>query len=504
MEYLLTSKEMKACDTGTIEGFGVPSEVLMERAALSVAEEIVSLTRKKSMKRFLVVCGTGNNGGDGIAIARLLFLKGYQAEILFPGAPERATSQTKLQYQIAQNYGIPIYTRCPENDYDGIVDALFGIGLSRNLEGEYAACIRWMNERKGIKIAVDIPSGICADTGAVMGEAFRADLTVTFGFAKIGQMLYPGASYTGRLLVKEIGIDEHGFLGMQPAVRALTGTDLIHLPERRPDGNKGTFGRILVMAGSVDMAGAAVFSAKACYASGAGLVKVFTPKENRTILQTLVPEAILETYDRSGDGAEKIQDGMSWADVIVLGPGISTDSFAAQMTELVLKEADVPCIVDADALNLIAQHKEWLRLSKAPLILTPHLGEMARLTGKPVSQLKENLIQEALDFATEFCVCTVMKDARTVIALPDGSIYVNRSGNSGLATAGAGDVLTGVVAALAAQGMSLEQAAVFGVYVHGLAGDLMAGELGTYGLTAEALIRGIPKILKEGKTDETI
>ena len=503
MKYLLNSREMKACDTGTIEYFGVLSAVLMERAALSVIEELENI--KLEFQTCLVVCGSGNNGGDGFAIARLLYLKGYDVCILFYGSEEKATEETRRQIGIVKKYKIPIVSELPKKSYDLVIDSLFGIGLARNLEGRYYELILQLNQMTGFKMAVDIPTGISADNGQIMGTAFRADVTVTFGFAKIGQILYPGAQYTGRLAVKDIGIDTYGFLGSFPKVKTLEQEDLRMVPRRPKDGNKGTFGKILIMAGSIDMAGAGVLSARAAYAAGGGLVRIFTPKENRTIMQTLVPEAVLTTYDTRADETEKIISCLDWADVIVLGPGIGTGVFSKKMTETVLKYTEKTCIVDADALNLMAENKDILNTTGADLIITPHLGEMSRLAGMTVAEIKEDLLGTARKFSETYHIITVMKDVRTITVLKDGTAYLNQSGNSGMAVAGSGDVLTGVIAALAAQGCPPRIAAPLGVYIHGLSGDLKKSEKGEYGLLASDLTEGVSLVLKEGiKENETL
>ena len=505
MEYLLNSREMKACDSGTIGYFGVPSLVLMERAALAASEEI--MRRIPAPAKCLAVCGSGNNGGDGLAIARLLFLKGYKVQIVFAGNREKMSEETAVQLAIAEKYQIPVTDKMPgEDEPDIIVDSIFGIGLSRAVEGRWGEILDRMNRMKGYKVAVDIASGISADTGQILGRAFRADLTVTFGFAKIGHILYPGAEYTGELAVRDIGIDEHGFLGNMPRVRGITKEDLAKIPARPENGNKGTFGKILIIGGSRNMAGAGVFSATAAYRSGGGLVRILTHESNRLIMQTLIPEAVLTTYEeKPGEEDEKILDCLFWADVIVLGPGIGTGEFAQHLTKLVLFNAAAPCILDADALNIIGKHMDWLTEMKAEKIITPHMGEMARLTGRSIRELKEDPVKEASAFAEKYHAITVLKDARTVTALPGGDVFINRSGNSGMATGGSGDVLTGVLAGLAGQGCELSLAAPLGVYLHGLAGDEAARERGKRGMTASDIAQAVGIILKEGFTEnETI
>ncbi len=602
MEIVLNSSQMKQCDKTTIETFGMPSLVLMERAALGVAEEIerhlaigypaVTVCWEGSPgcpaagyghgnKKYsaLIACGHGNNGGDGLAIGRLLWQKGYQVTILMPPSNGKLSEETKVQKKILGNYGIAITDEMPSQAFDVIVDALFGIGLTRDLQGIYREYIAGMNGKTGLKVAVDIPSGIHADTGAVMGAAFRADVTVTFAFAKLGLLLYPGAEYAGKVLVKDIGISRHslpgaglpawdnsrhGLSGMethpgaggQPPVFSLGPEDLSMVPARKAYSNKGTFGKVLVAAGQKNMAGAAFLSGNAAYATGAGLVKIFTEEANREILQGLLPEAILATYsegkeleeetlsgastasncvgkeleeetlsgasavsngrkkdleeeilpeailatysgEKSGEGQlEKLLgEALSWATAAVVGPGLGTGETARRIVRFALKEAEIPLILDADGLNLVAKAPEWLKGAKAPVIVTPHLGELARLTGSSIPDIQQGLLQAARAFAAEYHVICVLKDARTVTALPDGRAYINTSGNHGMATGGAGDVLTGVLAGLIAQGMDLEQAAPAGVYLHGAAADRQAAELGAYGMTARDIVSGIRAVL---------
>lgn len=485
MEWLVNAKEMKVCDTNTIDYFGVPSVVLMERAALQTVELIE--TRRYDTRRILVVCGTGNNGGDGFAIARMLFLKHIQVELLLIGDAKRLTKEANTQYQICRKYEIPLIEEI-QDEYTLVIDALFGIGVSRNLEGTYLDIIEQMNGLHGVKLAVDIPSGISADNGSVMGAAIRADVTVTFGYRKLGLVLYPGAQYAGEVVLADIGITEHSWLQKKPGVMAMEKMDLNRLMRRTPEGNKGTFGKVLVIGGSVNMAGAAYFSAKAAYKSGCGLVRIYTTEENRTMLQTRLPEAILTTYAKGKADNSKLTEALSWADVIIIGPGMGTDETARNILELTLKNAAVPVVIDADACNLLAKDAKVLLNPHTDLILTPHLGEMARLSGRSVSYLKENAISFAEEFAREYDVVCVLKDARTVVAIPYGRTYLNLSGNDGMATAGSGDVLSGIIGGLIAQGLHAELAAPAGVYWHGMAGNLAVQERGRHGVMAETII----------------
>ncbi len=505
MRYILTSEQMQKCDANTMDGYGVPSAVLMERAACSAVEVIVEAFSDPGTS-VLIACGTGNNGGDGLAMARLLFLKGYTVTVLFPGEEEKCSEEAARQLGIVRKYGIEVIKQLPSEEFldeelsdtafDVVVDALFGIGLSRDIEGIYRTVIDDLNALSAMKVAVDIPSGLSADTGKVMGVAFRADVTVTFGFAKIGQLLYPGADYCGGLFVKDIGIDEMSLPGVEPDILMAEPKDLALLPKRENDTNKGSYGKILIVAGSYNMAGAAAFSAQAAYRSGAGLARVVTDAANREIIQTLVPEAILATYDEKTDMEAFVKEQTIWADAIILGPGIGRSRQAENLVQNILAEATVPCLVDADGLNILASHPEWIRESKATLLITPHPGEMSRLSGTSVLAVRDDLLGAARSYADEYGVITVLKDARTIIRMPGEVTWINTTGNNGMATAGSGDVLTGIIGALLGQGLPASDAAVLGVLIHGMAGDAAAETVGRTSLMASDLIDGICKVLK--------
>lgn len=520
MKYLVNSREMKQYDRNTTEHFGIPGLVLMERAAAAFVDELHA--RRVDLTRVLIVCGTGNNGGDGLAIGRMLSLAGSCVDIVLAGSREHASEQNVKQQEILSAYGFELLSEIPDKaGYTTVIDALFGVGLSRNVEGNYAALIDRLNALKGWKAAVDIPSGISSDSGAVLGVSFRADLTVTFAYIKTGMALWPGNEYTGAVAVKDIGITDRSFLGMMPQATAYELSDLTLLPERRRHSNKGTYGKLLVAAGSVNMAGAAYLCAKAAYASGCGLVRILTPEENRTILQGLIPEAVLTTYrtdelargitgcqENSVSAAltgrrhtntadQSVIEAINWADAVVCGPGIGTSKAAEQLLELVISHALVPVLLDADALNLTAKNKNLLKKLPAHTVVTPHLGEMSRLTGVSVPEIQSRLMACAEEFSKNWGAVCVLKDEHTVTAVPNGRIYLNMSGNPGLATAGSGDVLSGVIGSLIAQGMEEAQAAPLGVYLHGLAGDRMAEQTGMAGMMASDLPEGIRLVLKD-------
>lgn len=494
MRYLVNSREMRQYDNNTSEVLKVPSLLLMEQAAQAACEEIEKYVTKSD--RILIVCGIGNNGGDGLAVGRILFLKGYTVELVLIGDEKKATEQNQKQQEILKAYGVPVLKEVPKEDnYHMVIDAIFGVGLTRRIEGNYKSVIEDMNIRKGIKIALDIPSGVSADDGAILGVAFCADKTITFAFDKVGLHLWPGNVAVGDVIIKEIGITERSFLERRPTVMAVEDFDLNQLTVRPSHSNKGTFGKLLIVAGSVNMAGAAVLAGKSAYASGCGLVRILTPEENRLIIQTALPEAVLSTYTTKKVDEVLMKDAIDWAEVILLGPGIGTDNVAQTLVKQVLKNASVPVIMDADALNIVAKDTNILKRPHTEMVMTPHLGEMSRLTGDSVGFLQARLLDTAKDFANTYNVTCVLKDERTIISVPYGTTYVNLSGNAGMATAGSGDVLSGVIASLMAQGYNSELAAPLAVHLHGMAGDCMIKETGKAGLMASDLIHGIRRIL---------
>ncbi|MCF2647774.1 NAD(P)H-hydrate dehydratase [Niallia circulans] len=492
MEYLLNSEEMKRCDVTTIQKIGMPSMVLMERAALSVVEELDSF----DLTRVLVVCGSGNNGADGYAVARLLHLQNIKVDVLFVGDEQKRTTENKQQQKIAEYYGVSSVKKIENNPYTTIVDALFGIGLSRPLSGKYLEIIEQVNQAEGEILSVDIPSGISADNGKVMGNAIKATRTVTFAFRKLGLVLYPGADYAGVVKVKDIGITARGFEGRFPKIYTYTRKDLERIPRRQSYSNKGTYGKILVVAGSKNMSGAAYFSAKAAYRMGAGLVRIVTPEENRQILQTLLPESIVTTYQRSQLDGDWLTEAINWASAIVIGPGMGISEEAKYLLSKVLSISKVPLVIDADAITLVAKEPELLHDHEQKIIMTPHVGEMSRLTGKPIPKIADDIIEVAEKFAAEKKLTCVLKDARTIVTEGTEDTYVNISGNNGMATGGTGDVLTGVIVGLLAQGLREREAARLGVYIHGLAGDAAAAQKGPYGMLADDVCDAINEVVR--------
>lgn len=508
MEYLVNAEEMRRCDHAATEKFQIPAVVLMERAALGVYE-VVKEYWKKPAGNVLIVAGTGNNGADGIALGRLLKQAGFDVTFLVVGPEEKYSELMKRQLNIIHAFGWQHGTLFSEKEYDIMIDALFGIGLSRNLEGIYMQFVQKMNESNALKISVDIPSGIHTDTGAVMGAAFKADITVTFAYCKLGMVLYPGAEYAGKIVVKDIGITLPCFLGELPKVFTFLEKAPDLLPERKKDGNKGTFGKVLVIAGNDDMSGACLLSAEAALRAGCGMVRILTHKANREILAQKLPETMIDVYDtkdRSGLSSQ-LEKGCRWADCILLGPGCGVGEETEEKLDFVIEKCEKPLVIDADGLNQIAQDSKLYQFLKRSVseknravILTPHLGEFARLAKKKVTGIKEKLLEEVKEYAEDLGCVIVCKDVRTVVCAREKNMYLNLSGNCGMATAGSGDVLAGMITGLLAQAVKkaerLErekeaafEAAIAGVYLHGLAGDAACKEKNEYSLLAGDLIR---------------
>lgn len=488
MRYLVTAGEMRRYETNTIDKIGIPAIVLMERAALAAMEAveryIAGQSGRKRELTALVMAGMGNNGGDGLALSRLLAEKGFSVEVWCVGEIDKATELWRRQRKILQSYPVEFVTWPKRGEYTVIIDALFGIGLSRNIAGVFLEAVERFCGTEGYRIALDIPSGVDADTGRLWGDKIvRADETVVFGFCKPGLVLSPGCRYAGKLTVADIGIPQGSFFGQYPALFALDGRACDLLPGRDPDGNKGTFGKVLLAAGSLNMAGAAVLAAKAAYRSGAGMVKVITAPQNREILQIAVPEALVGTWDDLGES-------LMWADAIAAGPGLGRDDSAREALRRTIEESEKPLLVDADGLNLLAREERLAKcLSKQgaegrQIVLTPHMGELSRLTGEKIETLKAGRQEYARELAKRFHAVAVVKDSRTFISGESGPVCVNLSGNSGMATAGSGDVLAGVIVGLMAQEEDPFRAACLGAYLHGTAGDLAAARCGEHACMA--------------------
>ena len=492
MRQILSANQHRSADMRA-SALGIPSMVLMERAALAVVEEMEKAGL--DLSRALIFCGSGNNAGDGAAIARLLAERGLHPVVFACGDPAHYSEQMALQMHILESFDVSVIQAVQDgwsdeelldktdfSSFSVIVDAIFGIGVSREITGFYKHVIDTVNARRGSVpvVAVDMPSGVHTDSGAICGTALRADLTVTFTTGKAGLYLYPGASYAGRVAVRKIGIPVPADMQAECDLFELEDADIRQIPPRDEAGNKGTFKKLLVIAGSADIFGAAFLSAKAALLSGIGMVKVLTHEKNRTPLATLLPEALLATYDEKTDIATILSRDLAWADAVLAGPGLGTGPLSLKVLQTCLEQnsrlfsGPLPMVLDADALNLIAAHQELMGYLSGQIWITPHIGEMSRLTGYQAEEIKAHAVRVARQAAVDASVVVMMKDARTVTALPDGRCLINRSGSSALATAGSGDVLSGIAAAfLALYGQEVHgvPTAALAVYIHGKCGE---------------------------------
>ena len=521
---VLDAAGMKEADRLTIEELGIPSLVLMERAALAVVERVKAYATKES--RIGVLCGTGNNGGDGVAVARLLTEAGYDAAILVKDAglyttEEAGTAQKRSgtpeflqQMKIAVAQGVEICEPGDTSKYDIIVDALFGIGLSKPVEGVYGELLEQINRESHTVIAVDIASGISASDGGVCGVALCADETVTFGAAKWGHLLFPGKEYTGKLTVADIGFPKPVLMTHRTGVWLAPESIGRLLPVRPAYSNKGTFGKVAVVAGSRNMAGAAYFAACAAYRMGVGLVKIVTPECNREILQTLLPEAMLTTYTGEEELPAVVEEAVCFADAVVVGPGLGQSVEAEELVSLLRNtlcatENPPSSVWDADALNILAKNMQKEGVGSEPerlafldeylpenAVLTPHPGELSRLLNVPVKVLTENFLATAKRIASASNPVYVLKDAVT-LTIKNSECVINTTGNNGMATGGSGDVLCGVIAALLAQGKDPFTAATVGVWLHGEAGDTARNKVGAAPMIARDLLQAIGGLLEE-------
>ncbi len=497
MEKIVTQEEIRKIEDYVINKVGISALVLMEKAAMAIKQEIDH--RKCShTTRVLIMAGTGNNGADGLCLARLLALDHYDVTVLVSNASHKKTTEYLAQENSIQYYDVKVIREFPVEQFDIVVDAIFGFGLNREIEGEYADWIKKANQITAYKIAVDIPSGINTDEGRILGCAFHADETVTFSYLKPAHLFYPGTEYCGKVKVRSIGFPakcDEEVLGEASFVTM--GESENPLPIRRKDGHKGTFGKVLLVGGFEDMPGAIVMAATAALKSGAGMIKVVSEARNRDFILQMIKEAQFTPV-------EKLEDELEWPDVIVVGPGLGVKEKSEKALKTVLNKAkDVHLILDADALNLLAEHQngcmDALRNNHSiEVVMTPHMGELKRLTGSTMSELKQPSEQATRTLAQKENIVIVKKDARTCVFCGRMPIYVNCSGNEGMGTGGSGDVLSGIIAGLVAQNRKNTYNMVCAaVYLHGLCGDKVKERLGSYAVTAGEMIEVLPEVMME-------
>jgi NAD(P)H-hydrate epimerase len=523
----------------------------MERAGLAVVEKINELffpeqrtknkehRQEKEYKKIIILAGGGNNGGDGFVIARILHNQGRDVEVFMTSMPGRLTGDAKINYDAAKKFGVKIepirkfaarHSSLRKRDCL-IVDAILGTGLSKDVREPLSSLIKKINRMSLPVVSVDIPSGISSDTGRVMGCAVKAGYTVTFGLPKRGHLLYPGAEYSGRLFIEDIGFPGPLIESEKIKVNLTEREEMISLlPERPEYSHKGTYGHVLLVAGSKGKTGAALMAARACLKSGAGLVTIGIPESLVNTFQARVTEEMILPLPDKGNGTLSSESADAIlgfinkrANVLAVGPGLSSDDEISKLLCRLITESKVPIVIDADGLNALAGKTGILKKGRVPVILTPHVGEMARLlrqnkehrtkikeqraprmasqrgrqsTDEIREAIEDDRINTALEFAEKKKTYLVLKGVPTVTAAPDGNAFVNSTGNPGMATAGTGDVLTGMISAFLAQKLSPKDASVLGVYLHGFVGDIVAEKRGGRSMTASDIINAIPSAFK--------
>jgi hydroxyethylthiazole kinase-like uncharacterized protein yjeF len=503
---IATREIVREIDRKTIEKHGISGITLMENAGRATADVITE--EFPFAEKVAVFAGGGNNGGDGFVIARHLIGRGIAVTTYLAGSAGKYKGDALTNLRALKKSGGEIVelegSLRKYKQADLIVDALFGTGLDRELEGFYRKIIDFINSQPVTRLAVDIPSGLDANTGFPLGTAVLADVTVTFVLPKIGISVYPGLDYAGTVYVADISTP--GFLESDIPFELLTHASVRDvLKPRRPDTHKGTYGHLFILAGSPGKTGAATLASLGALRVGTGLVTVGIPASLNDIMEVKTTEAMTEPLPETDlrtlgkvsiKRAKEIIDNRKTA--LAIGPGMSVTKDTREFLFEIIRTTAVPMVIDADALTLIAEDPGILIKAKAPVVLTPHPGEMSRLTGITIGEIESDRIGVSLDFAKRYNVRLVLKGARTVVSTPGGNVYINTSGNAGMASGGMGDVLTGIIGGFLAQRLSPEDAARLGVFVHGLAGDAATRtQRGQAGIIAGDLTNELPHVLKE-------
>lgn len=509
---LAMNHQMQQIDRKAIDEYGIPSIVLMENAGKVVVDEILKM--RDQYQKVVIVCGPGNNGGDGFVIARHLYNLGVTVKVFVVGEISELNHDAMLNYSILKKLEFKIDEINDDTSMlaferflrpgNLIVDAIFGTGMSREVGGIYLRVIEAINEMAHQVLSVDLPSGIDGNTGHVLGTAIEADKTVALVIPKVGNILFPGSDYNGEVIIKGIGVPDVIIERVGIKYNLIT-EDIIAplVPHRKRNSHKGDYGKGQIVAGSIGMAGAAILACRAALRSGMGLLKLYIPESLNTLITTSIPEVITVPLSEVRRGVigitnfQRIIEDCCWPDVIAIGPGCGVNAEISELIKRLLNESEVPLVIDADGINALSKSLHWLENKKCPVVLTPHVGEMSRLTGLSAEEINGDPIGTAIRFSKQWKTVTVLKGARSVVATPEGEVFVNTNGNSGMATAGSGDVLTGVITSMIAQGLDPVGASVLGVYLHGRAGDIMVAERGEHGLLAGDLVLGLTKAIRE-------
>ena len=510
---VVTAEVMQQLDRRTIEEAGIPGVVLMENAGRGAVRVLIENYPNVLSGTVAIIAGKGNNGGDGFVIARYLINRGISVRIFLLGSRGKIQGDAKLNLdsvlkmktsftEIKDSAGWKAH-RGELESCTLIVDAIFGTGLTSDIRGLIGEVIHDLNGLTIPTVAVDLPSGLHPDTGAVLGCCVQADCTVTFALPKRGLFLYPGAQYAGRIKIVDISIPSSFVDEAALSDHVLSFADMSQaLKVRNPDTHKGDYGHVLAIAGSRGKTGAAALTCQAAIRVGAGLVTLGIPESLHGIMEQKLTEVMTEPLSEHTNGflgmgsLKKIQELMEGKKVLVLGPGLSTHEDTVKLVHAIIKESSIPVVVDADGITALGAHPELLQQVDVPVVLTPHPGEMARLIGVSAREVQRDRIAIAKDFAQRFGCYIVLKGARSLLADPDGSLSINLTGNPGMASGGMGDLLTGMIPGFMAQGYDCATSTKLGVFIHGLAGDLLSRERGPVGFIAGDVLNEVPRVLK--------
>ncbi|MGC9967439.1 MAG: NAD(P)H-hydrate dehydratase [Syntrophobacteraceae bacterium] len=509
---VLSAKEMAGLDAKTIGEVGIPGIVLMENAAQGAAAFFMKVLPDLIGRRTTVVAGSGNNAGDGFALARIFHSRGARVNVVCLRSPAKLSGDALTNFTILERIGVPVTVWDEAEDFDAqweqvgrsdaVIDAILGTGLKSELTGLYRKIVDKINGLKVPVLAVDVPSGLDATTGLPLGAAIRATATATFGFLKIGHLIEQGPELAGELEVIDIGIPP-GLVRSSGIQRRLLTDDLLSswIEPRSPETHKGQAGHVCVLSGSRGKTGAAALVCLGAARAGAGLVTLFVPQSLNPILEVKLTEAmtlpIAETFEKTpaSIALDQILDFLKGKQALAMGPGISTHEDTAALVKKLLLKAPCPMVLDADAISAISDDPAILLEALGPVVLTPHPGEMARICHCSVSDVQRDRLEFASRFARQYGAVLVLKGHRSIIAAPDGRVAINSTGNPAMASGGMGDTLTGIIAGLLAQGFDDFRAACLGVYVHGAACDRVFEDVSSRGLLATDMLDEVPAVL---------
>ncbi|MCI8404984.1 MAG: NAD(P)H-hydrate dehydratase [Clostridia bacterium] len=503
------ASQMRDVDRAASEIGGIPSIVLMENAAIACVKALKEDFDNLRGKRAAIFCGKGNNGGDGFAIARHLYNAGAEVSVYLVCGNE-FNGDAKINFDIITEMNINIdvisdteHLRYIIRAHDMIIDAIYGTGIHGSVSGISYDVINDINENSAYILSVDVPSGINSDSGEICGICVRADRTVTFAAYKVGMLMFPAADYTGRVTVADISIPDYIIENQNITINVTDGEFIRkHFPKRENNSQKGDYGKLLVIAGSAGMTGAAYLSSQAAVLAGSGLVTLALPSCLNGAMEAKTTEVMTVPLEDIGghissNARERVLECVEKADAVLIGPGLGRSIDIARVIEAVLENSKVPVIIDADGINAAAKNMDILSGCACPVIFTPHTVEMVRLTGLEPDYIEENRLVVSKEFAEEYGVTVILKGHHTIVTGLRGEQYINITGNSGLATGGSGDVLAGITASFIARGVEESIAAAMAVYIHGLAGDMAMEKYGIEAVTASAVMKNVPYAMRQ-------